>query len=112
MCDICHSSFIFLEYSTAQQAANAVKTAHGYKLDKSHIFAVNPLSDIEKYAHVPAEWETPEPKEYVPQENLRSWLLNPDCQDQYAVIYAQGDKTAVCWNSNTEPILITEREVW
>lgn len=41
-------SFIFLEYATAQQAANAVKTAHGYKLDKAHVFAVNPLSDFEK----------------------------------------------------------------
>ncbi|XP_062507471.1 eukaryotic translation initiation factor 3 subunit B-like [Corticium candelabrum] len=104
--------FIFLEYETAQQAANAVKTAHGYRLDKAHVFAINPISDFEKYSDLPTHWEPPEPKEYTPQENLRSWLLNPDCHDQYAVIYSQGDKTAVCWNTNTEPIIVISREHW
>ena len=40
--------FIFLEFSNANDAAQAVKTANGYKLDKHHIFAVNHFEDFDK----------------------------------------------------------------
>lgn len=40
--------FIFLEFSNAKDAAQAVKTANGYKLDKHHIFAVNHFDDFDK----------------------------------------------------------------
>ncbi|XP_020607385.1 eukaryotic translation initiation factor 3 subunit B-like [Orbicella faveolata] len=40
--------FIFLEFSNAKDAAQAVKTANGYKLDKHHIFAVNHFEDFDK----------------------------------------------------------------
>lgn len=42
------SSFIFLEFSCAKDAAQAVKTANGYKLDKHHIFAVNHFEDFDR----------------------------------------------------------------
>lgn len=42
------SSFIFLEFSNAKDAAQAVKTANGYKLDKHHIFAVNHFEDFDR----------------------------------------------------------------
>ncbi len=38
-----------MEYLTAEEAAEAVKTCDGYRLDKSHNFAVNLLTDFEKY---------------------------------------------------------------
>ena len=41
-------SYFFLEFSTAEEAANAVKTGNGYRLDKNHIFKVNFFSDFEK----------------------------------------------------------------
>ena len=60
-CDYCYSPlapyilkqfvifrFIFLEFSNAKDAAQAVKTANGYKLDKHHIFAVNHFEDFDK----------------------------------------------------------------
>ena len=40
--------YIFLEFSNAKDAAQAVKTANGYKLDKHHIFAVNHFEDFDK----------------------------------------------------------------
>ena len=40
--------YFFLEYSTAEEAANAVQACDGYKLDKSHVFAVNLFTDFEK----------------------------------------------------------------
>ena len=45
------------------------------------------------------------------QENLRSWLLDPDCNDQYSVIHGGGDKVAIMWNTPQEPILSKERMV-
>ena len=40
--------YIFLEYSNSSDAANAIKTANGYKLDKSHTFIVNSFADFDK----------------------------------------------------------------
>ena len=40
--------FFFLEYENHEQAAEAVKTSNGYQLDKTHVFAVNFFTDIEK----------------------------------------------------------------
>lgn len=40
--------YFFLEFSTPEEAVNAVKTGNGYRLDKSHIFKVNFFSDFEK----------------------------------------------------------------
>ena len=45
------------------------------------------------------------------QENLRSWLLDPDCNDQYSVIHGGGDKVGIMWNTHQEPILSKERMV-
>ena len=40
-------SYFFLEFSTAEEAVNAVKTGNGYRFDKN-IFKVNFFSDFEK----------------------------------------------------------------
>ena len=39
--------YIFLEYSSPSSAAEAVKVANNYKLDKLHTFSVNPFSDFD-----------------------------------------------------------------
>ena len=44
------------------------------------------------------------------QGNLRSWLLNKDCYDQFSVIYDAGEKTAIFVNS-AEPAKVEERAV-
>lgn len=38
-----------MEYQSEREARAAVETANGYRLDKSHVFAVNMLTDLEKY---------------------------------------------------------------
>lgn len=43
-------SYFFLEFATSEQASGAVKAGNGYKLDKSHIFAVNFFADFDKWA--------------------------------------------------------------
>ena len=53
--------YMFLEYGSLAEAKEAVKAMNGYKLDKSHIFAVNLFSDFDKYTTVADEWEPPSP---------------------------------------------------
>lgn len=56
--------YFFLEFEKPEEAANAVKTGNGYKLDKSHIFAVNFFSDFEKYKNLPDNWTPPKKTEF------------------------------------------------
>ena len=49
-----------------QEAEVAREKTNGYKLDKSHIFAVNMFDDFEKYMKVPDEWTPAEIKPYGP----------------------------------------------
>lgn len=49
-----------------QEAEVAREKTNGYKLDKSHIFAVNLFDDFDKFMNVPDEWTSAEIKPYVP----------------------------------------------
>ena len=48
---------------------------------------------------------------FVFQEDLRSWLLDPDCNDEYSVIHSGGEKVSILWNTPQESVLIRERAV-
>lgn len=43
---------------------------------------------------------------------MRHWLEDPDCRDQYSVIYESGERTAIFSNDPKEPILVEERARW
>ncbi len=64
-----------------------------------------------RYSSIPDEWEPPEPQPYKDLGNLRSWLLDTHCYDQYSLIYEGGDRTAILKNTHNEPSLIEERAV-
>merc|ERR1719474_163485 len=72
------TGYIFLEFSHASDAANAVKTANGYKLDKSHTFIVNAFSDFDKFQNISEDYVVPEARDYKDTGNLCSWCLDPD----------------------------------
>lgn len=42
---------------------------------------------------------------------MRHWIEDPDCRDQYSVIYEAGERTAIFSNDAKEPILAEERAV-
>ncbi|XP_065899140.1 eukaryotic translation initiation factor 3 subunit B-like [Dysidea avara] len=104
--------YFFMEFATHDEAVAAVNTGNGYRLDKSHIFAVYFFTDFEKYETLPTEWSPPKKEEYKEKGNLWSWLLNPDCHDQYSVIHNAGATVSVFTNTNTEPKLVMTRENW
>lgn len=42
---------------------------------------------------------------------MRYWLEDPDCRDQYSVIFESGDRTSIYWNDAKDPVTIEERAV-
>uniref|UniRef100_T1IVX1 Eukaryotic translation initiation factor 3 subunit B n=1 Tax=Strigamia maritima TaxID=126957 RepID=T1IVX1_STRMM len=105
--------YVFIEYSSPVNALEAMKTTYGQKLDRSHTFIVNLMSDFDKYnVNVNDDWIKPEPTPYVDRGNLYYWLLNPDCYDQYSVIYNGGSKTSVWLNSLPEATCLQDRDHW
>uniref|UniRef100_A0A673J120 Eukaryotic translation initiation factor 3 subunit B n=1 Tax=Sinocyclocheilus rhinocerous TaxID=307959 RepID=A0A673J120_9TELE len=104
--------YIFLEYSAPSHAHEAVKSADGYKLDKQHTFRVNLFTDFDKYMSISDEWEAPEKQPFKDFGNLRHWLEDPDCRDQYSVIYDSGERTGIFANDVKEPIEVEERARW
>ncbi|XP_038067508.1 eukaryotic translation initiation factor 3 subunit B-like [Patiria miniata] len=104
--------FIFLEFSSPANAIEAAKQMNGYRLDKTHTFSVNLFSDIDKYTQIDDKWEPPKPQPYKDFGNLRFWLQEPDCNDQYSVIFDGGEKTAIFMNTSTEASVVEERKQW
>lgn len=104
--------YCFIEYNTPQEAQTAKDQTNGYKLDKSHVFAVNMFDDFDKYMKVPNEWIPPETKAYTPGENLQQWLTDEKGRDQY-VIRSNTD-TEVYWNDprQLKPELVYRRGYW
>lgn len=104
--------YIFLEYPNHGCAVEAVKTLDQYKLDKQHTFTVSLFSDFDKYLNIPDEWEPPQEEEYKDQGNLKSWLLEPDANDQFSVVYSGGEKVGIFANSKPEATEVESRSRW
>ncbi|KAJ8351022.1 hypothetical protein AAFF_G00160930 [Aldrovandia affinis] len=104
--------YIFLEYTSPNHALEAVKNADGYKLDKQHTFRVNVFTDFDKYMNISDEWETPEKQPFKDFGNLRHWMEDPDCRDQYSVIFESGERTGIFANDAKEAITVEERARW
>ena len=105
-------SHVFIEYSNANEALEVLKGTNGYKFDKNHTFTVNLLTDFEKYNEILDKWENPTPQPFKEQGCLQYYLLDPDaCDDQFSIVYEQGDKVAVNLNTQPEPALLEERPV-
>ncbi|XP_008786288.2 eukaryotic translation initiation factor 3 subunit B-like [Phoenix dactylifera] len=104
--------YCFIEYSTPQEAELAREKTNGYKLDKSHIFAVNLFDDFEKYMNIPDEWTPAEIKPYTPGENLQQWLTDEKARDQFVI--RAGTFTEVFWNDPRQlmPDLVYRRQYW
>ncbi|PIA45848.1 hypothetical protein AQUCO_01600232v1 [Aquilegia coerulea] len=102
----------FIEYNTPQEAELAKEKTHGYKLDKTHIFAVNLLDDFDRFMKVPDEWAPPETQPYRPGENLQQWLTDEKARDQFVI--RAGFDTVVLWNDprQSKPDQAYKRQHW
>ncbi|XP_057666808.1 eukaryotic translation initiation factor 3 subunit B [Diorhabda carinulata] len=104
--------YIFIEYSSPNHAAEAVKHTNNFKLDKQHTFQVNIFTDFNKYEQIPNKWEPPEPQPYQGQADLHFYLLEPDAYDQFAVVTAQGQSVQIWQNTQPDPTIVEARNNW
>ncbi|CAK0783331.1 hypothetical protein CVIRNUC_006530 [Coccomyxa viridis] len=104
--------YAFVEFNTPEEAHAVVQQVNGFKLDKTHTFAVNMFDDVSRYMQIPDEYETPEDKEFETPENLWHWMMDPRGRDQFVVRYQ--DATEICWNDaqRTQAEEVYKRSFW
>lgn len=108
-----NKEYMFVEFENATQAMNIVKALEkGHRLDKQHKLEVNIFNDIYKYSDISEDWQEPKPQPYIDRGNLRSWLLDKDCFDQFGIVHDQGLTTTIYLNSNPEPTVVSSRPNW
>lgn len=103
--------YMFVEYETAAQAMNAVKTLNGKKLDKAHTLMANLFTDVDKYANIDDEFQAASEEDYTEQEHLRSWMADHQGRDQF--IMFKGDEVSINWNKKADqPETVVARNNW
>ncbi|KAI4319101.1 hypothetical protein MLD38_032743 [Melastoma candidum] len=108
--------YCFIEYNTPQEAELAKERTNGYKLDRSHIFAVNMFEEFDRFMQVPDEWAPPDVKPYTPGENLQQWLMDEKARDQFVIRSGTGTEVMceVMWNDarQMKPDPVHRRAFW
>ncbi|ERS95666.1 translation initiation factor 3 subunit B [Sporothrix schenckii 1099-18] len=108
--------FAFVEYSSAGEAAAAVRQLDNVALDKRHTLRVNKLTDIERYGRegrIHDEYEPPHIDEFVPRDHLRSFLADPSGRGRDQFVQYRGDNVAVVWNNEKDnQEVIVDRPNW
>lgn len=105
--------YCFLEYKNAENAEEAVRSLNNHRLDRKFTFAVNLFTDFQKYEHIPEEWTPPVPAPYKVQNDLYTFLTEPDAYDQYCVVAEAptGVQVQLWQNTLPEPTTLESREV-
>ncbi|CAF9935267.1 Translation initiation factor 3 subunit b [Imshaugia aleurites] len=96
--------FAFVEYQTPQQAIAATKQLHGTAIDRRHTFAINKITDVERYGRegrIDDEYQPPKIDDFTEKEHLRWWLGDPNSRDQFVML--RGDNVGVFWNKKKDP---------
>lgn len=108
--------FAFVEYSSAGEAAAAVRSLDSVPLDKKHVLRVNKLTDIERYGRegrIDDEYHAPEIPDFEPRDHLRSFLADPSGRGRDQLIMYRGDNVGVFWNNEKDQQeTIVDRAHW
>lgn len=97
--------FVLVEYTTAEEAKQAVEVLQGYKFDKNHSLTVLPYGRARQLSSVAtAEFQEPEPAPFRERPNTSQWLEDGLQRDQFVVRH--GKETVVKWSDGkTEPLV-------
>ncbi|KAF5461330.1 hypothetical protein F2P56_017440 [Juglans regia] len=104
--------YCFIEFNSPLEAELAREKTNGYKLDRSHIFAVNMFDEFDTFMKVPDKWAPPEFTPYTSGENLQHWLTDEKARDQFVI--RAGSDTEVLWNDarHLKPEPVYKRAFW
>lgn len=104
------SRFAFITLQNSEEAQLVIKKLDGYRMDKTHILAVNLFDDVDRYTCMEDEYKEPEIEAFVEKEHLKSWLMDERGRDEW--VMTRGDDTGIYWSNRTdEPIPIHNRQV-
>ncbi|KAL3315983.1 translation initiation factor eIF-3b like protein [Cichlidogyrus casuarinus] len=107
---------IFITYELRKSALAATKDMNAVAFDKNHTFLVTLLSSYEKIVHGSDSSEKSKNESYKDPGNLRWWLQNELCRDQFSLVYVSSPGKpltgSVQWFSSVEPVMIKEHESW
>ncbi|PKS06264.1 hypothetical protein jhhlp_007011 [Lomentospora prolificans] len=108
--------FAFVEFSSASEAAAAVRQLDMAPLDKKHTLRVNKLTDIDRYGRegrIDDNFVPPEIEEFTPKEHLKSFLKDPSGRGRDQFVMYRGDNVGVFWNNEKEnPEGVVDRNHW
>ncbi|XP_075263458.1 eukaryotic translation initiation factor 3 subunit B-like [Convolutriloba macropyga] len=109
--------FAFVEYKTAQQAAEALKGLQNFKFDSKHTFSTVKLTDIEEFCSDETDIVVPEKQEFKDPGDIYGWLTDDQARDHYAVVYnfdehRQTNSVAIIQNNYSQPIVLAEKMNW
>lgn len=106
--------YAFVEYQTPQQAIAATKHVHGTAIDRRHTFAINKITDVERYGRegrIDEKYQPPKIDDFTEKEHLRWWLADPNSRDQFVML--RGDGVGVFWNKKKDaPENVVDRMHW
>ncbi|VEL23770.1 unnamed protein product [Protopolystoma xenopodis] len=106
------AGYAFLTFEKPHSAIKALRSMQNFPLDKSHTLQVSLLTELDSILAAKDVFVPPPKQEYRDHGDLRSWLLNEYCRDQFAVAHGDGEIGAVYWHTSSEPILIETRNRW
>ncbi|KNC80840.1 hypothetical protein SARC_06821 [Sphaeroforma arctica JP610] len=102
--------FCFVEFTNPDEARRAVQQINGFKLDKSHVFEVVRMADMDKYEAVPEEFVPPSKEDKVDFIDKEWWLHDEKCRDQFVIRHDVN--TSVFWNGKDEGELQHTQANW
>ncbi|PAA71608.1 hypothetical protein BOX15_Mlig024115g1 [Macrostomum lignano] len=101
-------------FQTDQQALDALTDIQGASLDKMHTLNVFKFSDFNRLADADDEWKPPEKAPFVDRGDLRSWLREDRCHDQFGVLHTAGSVATIYWHwpGDPQPVDSATRNNW
>ncbi|CCO38162.1 Eukaryotic translation initiation factor 3 subunit B Short=eIF3b [Rhizoctonia solani AG-1 IB] len=102
--------YIFVEFSSPEEASDALAAMHHFPFDARHTFSINRFTDIERYAALDETYVPPTISSYTPRPHMRSWLADPSGRDQFLTYI--GDEVQIFWNARTGPDPAFTRHNW
>ena len=89
--------FAFVEYASAEDAIQAVKSLTDYALDKNHtLIAIPYMRALELSNLQEGEFTQPEPAPFKEKPDTSLWAQDPSQRDQFVIRHAK--ETIVHWN--------------
>jgi len=97
--------FAFIEYVSAVDAAQAVKSLADYAFDKNHkLTAILYIQALDLEQIEEGEFTEPEPAPFKEKADTSSWLQDPSQRDQFVVRHAK--ETVVNWSDGRHPPIV------